>query len=862
MTIEQFKVVFSAENRISPILTQISREMENLYNRSTITANALRQVGSGVNVGNLQQFGNALTRVASGLNRINANQQNNLAQTMQAASTAAQQATQQVQQLVQQLQQLRGMRNININVNQTGGGGAGGGAGGAGGAAAGGAMNFQRYLHIYNSVTYALGTLNNAFHFLQRTIADGNELTQTQATLMALVSAQGYRGADAMNAYSQAMGLAIENQLKFGGSLSENANQMMSVQQIAHTYGVSVGQLNRAIQLLALKDPIQGTKYAAVALQELMSGETRSLHQRFELSSGSVRKLKDYSDNTSKQLEALTQILADQGLTMDVLNQRINTVAGSYNKLGAVVDNFAQVAGQGLATVFQGQAEWIAQLIAGMQFMGYYQEAQRQGLQDIRQVMDDNTRAIYEGYVEQGLIIDEFVKHDIEVTRAASEAAIAKSQERKEAYIRHRREEREVMAGNIAVDMLSIEKSDELIKRQQQSNYQLGVEMHLRAATILAKTDEAKAAMLLAQATSMQIDAAKELLDLTIKNEQLGDKKNYEKYYGITFPDSSSVSDFQRNTQRMTEIYTDAMDKLLEYDKDIYRKRIQEAQAFYAYMVQSAQRMQYEMTANDLDLVEGKNSKLDDKDRQRLLARENIEKYAQLQMQEASRNAEQFAMNGQAKFAKEYLTIQQSRVKDTEELNWKLHDTMVRLEGDPEAQERAKEIYKQALGDLETYYNTRIGLAQAAANQEGEEERAARKKIIEDAIAGVMDLQDVDETKRQNIIDGLNIAKTTISDLSGVYIDRVDAMRGSLILLAQAMQNVRDSASILTPEQLAMFNGLPSNQISAPGSNLTVTTTNVNVGGISVSVTSQADPNEIAQTVLRVIQSQQNQRGP
>jgi hypothetical protein len=125
-----------------------------------------------------------------------------------------------------------------------------------------------------------------------------------------------------------------------------------------------------------------------------------------------------------------------------------------------------------------------------------------------------------------------------------------------------------------------------------------------------------------------------------------------------------------------------------------------------------------------------------------------------------------------------------------------------------------------------------------------------------------MQLENVDESRRQAIIQGLEIAKTTITDLSNTYVDKVDAMRGSLDLLANALARVRNESNILTPDQLAAFNGLGIGQITAPpGGSIDVNQTTVNVGGINISVASQVDPAQIRTIVLDVLQKQLNQRG-
>jgi hypothetical protein len=332
-------------------------------------------------------------------------------------------------------------------------------------------------------------------------------------------------------------------------------------------------------------------------------------------------------------------------------------------------------------------------------------------------------------------------------------------------------------------------------------------------------------------------------------------------------------SNAKNNNKQLLDIQEETNKKLLQYDKDMYAKRMKAQEDYYASALQLQQLQIYDMTLNNLDLLENKNAKLDEKgreqlakDRQQLLARENIEAYHQLRLNDAIATANTYALAGNAAFAQKYLDLQEEKNQKIADAQWKLHDTQVRLEGDPAAQLAAQKVYDEAIGNLDTYYNTRIGLAQSASRQEQEADRANRKAIITDAIDAVMKLENVDETKRQNIIDNLKIAGESINDLSGKYVTGVDAMRGSLVLLAEAMRNVTASAQILTPDQLNMFNGLGSGigQNAGAGSTITINDSNnnttVQVGGITVTVTSQANPDEIAATVLKTLQSQIAQR--
>jgi len=233
-------------------------------------------------------------------------------------------------------------------------------------------------------------------------------------------------------------------------------------------------------------------------------------------------------------------------------------------------------------------------------------------------------------------------------------------------------------------------------------------------------------------------------------------------------------------------------------------------------------------------------------------------------MNQAVAKANEIALGGNAKFAQEYLKIQEDRINEGSKLYQELHDTQVRLEGDSEAQQRAKQIYDESIKLLDDYYNTKVGLADAAAREQREEEASQRRQIIDDAIKGVLQLENVDETQRQAIIQGLEIAKTTITDLSNTYVDKVDAMRGSLNLLADALARVRNESNILTPEQLGSFNKLGMGQISAPPGgtvNVTDNTSTVNVGGINISVQSTITAEEVKKIVVSTLQSQLNQRG-
>lgn len=882
-----------------------------------------------------------------------------------------------------------------------GGGGLGGGTGTGGGSnflnqrirMPVSLSNIMQIVSVYNSLTFAIGTLAMAFDNLTQYITEANNVTKQLATIQAVAAQEGvYKLDSATERYSRTIREALKNQMMFGGSLNDNLNSMLKFQQISMSQGVDVRQLNQISQLLSLRDPVQGIEGATIALQELFSGDPVSLRRRFELPASDINEIAKASGNASKQIRMLTQVLAEQGITLDVLNARLNTTAQTYDQLSANAENLSIITGQQAASFFENQADQLNKFIAvinsgGIQDLDVSKENPINALimsainlnaRLISQITGSQTdlqREIAATNVEQGVLLSEGIRLSTEYGRAYSDLV--------RAYADGRTELEKQLALMLAIQTAQMQKpmvvstSAEDLQQQQQTieqnrkqtattmlltaATQAYAEGNLTAASTLAKVmqiqgdssmsaeqmaqqlidaqmalngvtqeganaifglsngyrDLIQSQMQSLQQSQMQADIDKYMVSLAerltdgkfnlarviselavrfnITNEMAvqylatlyeidnfvpkiignigvmgayinmhqsmfnADKlqKAAQDFLKVSEDAGAKVAGVARdNNDQLLRIEKDALAKLVAFDEEAYRKRIRALQAFYSETVLIQQKRQYEMTANNLDLVEGKNNKLDLEEKRRLLARENIEAYGSLQLNEAIKKANEYAINGSASFAKEYLSIQQDRIGETESLNWKLHDTLVRLEGDPAAQERAKQIHADAISELETYYGTRVGLAEAASRDESEAERKQRRAIIEDAISAAMELTDVDENKRRNIIDNLTIAGQSITDLSTRYVDGVDAMRGSLELLAKAMRDVRDSANILTPQQMNAFNNLPSGIGNVTGGQVQVNNTEVSVGGITVNVTTQADPNEIAKIVLNTIQKQ------
>ena len=186
-------------------------------------------------------------------------------------------------------------------------------------------------------------------------IAAGNSLTIVQASLRAVAGSQ--------EAYDRIVQEATENQKIFGGSLEQNLGTMQQFSFIANRTGTNLNELNDVARLLALVNQFEGFEGAGFALGELFAGDITSIVERFNLSRTAVRELLNESSSASEIVAGLTALLAEQGITAEVLAARTDTVAQSYVTLGTNASNaFAQL-GQATAEAGQPAVDFINNLI-------------------------------------------------------------------------------------------------------------------------------------------------------------------------------------------------------------------------------------------------------------------------------------------------------------------------------------------------------------------------------------------------------------------------------------------------------------------------------------------------------------------
>lgn len=96
-------------------------------------------------------------------------------------------------------------------------------------------------------------------------------------------------------------------------------------------------------KLVAL-DPIQGVEGAALALKELLSGDSYSLVERFELSRSALNDIKKL--DPEKQLRAMDKLLQKMGITNDFVAESGKTAIGQWNQIGEKVSKGMQKMGE------------------------------------------------------------------------------------------------------------------------------------------------------------------------------------------------------------------------------------------------------------------------------------------------------------------------------------------------------------------------------------------------------------------------------------------------------------------------------------------------------------------------------------
>lgn len=204
----------------------------------------------------------------------------------------------------------------------------------------------------------ALGAVGLAFG-IEQVVAFGaaavnqaNQLEQIDAVLRVT--------AGSAERYDEIMAIATANQRALGGTMAENLAPMSAFMQLSNRTGAELRDLNDAAQLLLASNPAAGIGDASFALSEFLSNNNAeaalSLADRFNLNKAALTALAAEGTTAQERLAGLEQLLAQQGITVEALNARLNTTAATYNSLGATVSNVTGQIGSVLAQALEPAA--------------------------------------------------------------------------------------------------------------------------------------------------------------------------------------------------------------------------------------------------------------------------------------------------------------------------------------------------------------------------------------------------------------------------------------------------------------------------------------------------------------------------
>lgn len=189
--------------------------------------------------------------------------------------------------------------------------------------------------------------------------------------------------AQSTDVYNQTVALARQNQQLLGGSFEQNLSAFSATLPLVKEYNLQLETLNTLSLQLAQRRPSEAGQGAAFAISEFITGTgaeaTLSLGDRFNLSRQRLLEIKNSGQTTEEQLRAVSEMLTEQGFGLDQLNERLDTTANTYARLGGAIADFRTQIGGLLANAFRPQAElWIASLQMLQGDVGGAQQTMRQ----------------------------------------------------------------------------------------------------------------------------------------------------------------------------------------------------------------------------------------------------------------------------------------------------------------------------------------------------------------------------------------------------------------------------------------------------------------------------------------------------
>lgn len=207
-------------------------------------------------------------------------------------------------------------------------------------------------------IALATGAANALFSTIRGGVAAAGEalaLREQQNSLRAV--------AGSAELYAEAISVARQQQLLFGGTIRENLDGIQGLTIVSRESGASLQQLIDLTQRLQLKSPEQGVGGARIAITEALSGNITSLSRRFEIPKEALKGLSDTSLPVAERLALIDTYLSKIGISSETVSGRVDETAATFRKLDAEVERLQVNIGDGLATAFSRAGEGLARFI-------------------------------------------------------------------------------------------------------------------------------------------------------------------------------------------------------------------------------------------------------------------------------------------------------------------------------------------------------------------------------------------------------------------------------------------------------------------------------------------------------------------
>lgn len=206
--------------------------------------------------------------------------------------------------------------------------------------------------------TSAVNTLNHSFDMLAK---NEQNILRLQTVL----------GGEASARIAMQQGAKFAND--FGYSIAETNQKLAESAQIMRLTGSNAESLLQVIGVLEMKSPEQkAIGGAAIALNELITGDAQSIRKRFEVGSAQMSVFNKEMAKGADFATALKTALDQTGYTSEVLANRMKGAAGAQNLLSKVWDDFYLKTGQAIGPfwtkVVNGAAvavKWLGDTLPG-----------------------------------------------------------------------------------------------------------------------------------------------------------------------------------------------------------------------------------------------------------------------------------------------------------------------------------------------------------------------------------------------------------------------------------------------------------------------------------------------------------------